>query len=906
MFRTRKIAFMVILCAILFAYSLIFAQDAANKKPIAIEDYVLWRSVGSTSISDDGNWICYSFSRENVDDTLYVKNLNDDKIFDIPNGSRPQFSDDGKWVAYMANLPTKEADKLREAKKPVTSKVQLLDLEKGDKLTWDNASSFTFSKNSGFFAVKKIKSDPDAAHKGTDLILRNLKTGLEQHIGSVNQFTFNKPGKVLAYTVDTADKNGNGLYVIFLDNGIPTPLDYDNLEYVSLTWEEDGKALAVLKGNKKEGFREKENILVAVKGFETGTTSKIVYDPKEPHDFPKDMVISEKGSISWTEDLNKLFFAVKEQTKTPPKKKDPEPVADVDIWHWNDDRIQSVQKAQATRDQNVTYLAVIDLNTKKFIKLTDKKMKSISITRNGKWGVGTDNSKYISDWEERRADYYRVNTSTGERTLMFEEQGRTLGFSPDSKHYLYWKDGQIWDYVIDLDKKVNLTASADVSFEDVTDDHIGTVPPYGVTGWTKDGSNVILTHRYDLYMQPLDGTKAVNLTGGLGTQEEIRFRYVNLDREERFIDMTKPMMLTAYGQWTKKAGFYELNQGSLEKLIYEDKKFGRITKSKNTDKFLFTISTFKDFPDYYVSDKKFSFPKRVTDANPQQANFRWGHRILFDFENSNGVRLQGTLAIPDDYKEGQKLPMVVNFYEKYSQNLHNYYSPRYASAVNFSAFVSNGYLIMQPDIHFNGRTSHTDMLECVEAAVQKVIDMGYADPKRIGLHGHSYSGGGSAFISTRSTMFAAIAAGAAPINLISEFNEIWKGSGMNNHQYDIYGQGRYGTNPYDDFDLYVEQSPISHVRTMNTPLLYLHGTDDLTVEWLQGLEFYNGLRFNKKNVIFLSYPGAGHGLRKFENRKDFTIRITQFFEHHLKGKPAPEWITHGQTYLEKLNKLGKN
>jgi dipeptidyl aminopeptidase/acylaminoacyl peptidase len=174
----------------------------------------------------------------------------------------------------------------------------------------------------------------------------------------------------------------------------------------------------------------------------------------------------------------------------------------------------------------------------------------------------------------------------------------------------------------------------------------------------------------------------------------------------------------------------------------------------------------------------------------------------------------------------------------------------------------------------------------------KVVELGYADPARVGLHGHSYSGGGASYIATRSKAFAAIVAGAAPINLVSEFNQLFRGTGQNNHQYDIYGQGRYGSNPYDDFERYWQQSPISGVTTMDTPLLYMHGDDDQIVEYLQGMEFYNALRFNRKPVIFLSYPGEGHGLTKLENQLDFQQRmLEQFYGHYLKGERVDETVS---------------
>jgi dipeptidyl aminopeptidase/acylaminoacyl peptidase len=424
-----------------------------------------------------------------------------------------------------------------------------------------------------------------------------------------------------------------------------------------------------------------------------------------------------------------------------------------------------------------------------------------------------------------------------------------------------------------------------------------------VTGWSKDGESVLLNLRYDVWLQPLDGTRPTNLTQGVGHREEIRFRYIQTDPEERAIDLDQPLLFSAYGEWTKKAGFYELEGGEFTELTWEDKRFGRPQKAEDADRYLFTVQTFQEFPDLWVTSGDFSNRDRITEANPQQEEYLWGHRILFDYTNDDGVPLQGTLAIPDGYEEGQKLPMIVRFYEKYSQDLHAYPTPGYRHSPNFAGYVSNGYLIMQPDIHFRTGTSHSDMLECIEAAVRTVVEMGYVDPDAIGLSGHSYSGGGGAYVATRSNTFAAVAHGAAPINLVSEFNQLFVGSGQNNHSYDIYGQGRYGTNPYDDFQLYWDQSPISGVETMDTPVLYLHGESDPTVNWEQGLEWYNALRFLGKPIIWLSYPNEGHGLSKMENRIDFQYRLRQFFDHHLKGAEAPAWMTEGVSQLEKEKHL---
>jgi dipeptidyl aminopeptidase/acylaminoacyl peptidase len=81
--------------------------------------------------------------------------------------------------------------------------------------------------------------------------------------------------------------------------------------------------------------------------------------------------------------------------------------------------------------------------------------------------------------------------------------------------------------------------------------------------------------------------------------------------------------------------------------------------------------------------------------------------------------------------------------------------------------------------------------------------------------------------------------------------------------------------------------------------LILHGRDDGSVDWTASLEFYNAARFLGKKVILLSYPGEGHHLFREENQLDFLARMKQFFDHYLKGIPAPEWMQNGVPFLKK-------
>jgi dipeptidyl aminopeptidase/acylaminoacyl peptidase len=831
-------------------------------------------------------------------------------------------------------------------------RVELRNLETGAVRSWQDIGTFVFAPTSTHLVLRRRGAEtasptgqrggggpqapvggagPASAAAGSlgqDAILLNLRTGSFQLLGSVGDFAFNRSGELLAFTVEAAVKDGNGVFVFDTRNGRVTPLDNDAQIYSRLAWNEDGTAVAALKGSEVEKMRERNNVLVAFPDIPAalkdgaGAPLAVVLDPAKADGFPKGWVVSDRAALAWSEDNNRVFFGTKEQVPAPDTtRKSTDEVADVDIWNTGDERVQSFQMVRAEQDRNFTFRQAFDVSAKRFIKLADETMRELDVAPDGKWAVGLDARAYIRNEKILpTADIYRVNTSTGERTLVAKGQltGRhTFGITPQGRHFLFWKDNKIQAYDFEAGTTKALGAGA-ASFVDLEDDHPGTKPSYGIAGYSSDGKAVIAQHRYDLWLVPFDGSAAKNLTNGVGAKSEIRFRILRpvpadptLPRSvgpRGTIDLSKPVTLSAYGEWTKKSGYYELAGGQLKELIYEDASFSNPVRAMKADRFLFTRQTFVEFPDLRVSGPSFRGSKKISDANPQQKDFLWGHRLLFDYKNKDGVRLQGILAIPDDYKAGEKRPMLVIFYEKNSQNMHIYSAPAYLPSMGRMPVqaVSDGYLSMLPDIHFRTGSSHTDMLECVEAATRKVIEMGYADPKRIGVSGHSYSGEGAAFIGTMSKMFAAVGMGAGVVDLYNDFSMPWGwgygyqgGSGDTAFQYYLYDQGRWGFSPWDRPDRYYFESALTHAPNVSAPFLIMHGTADPTVGFINGLAFYNALRYNGKKAVLLAYPNEGHGLRGLANRRDLTIRFFEFFDHYLKGAPAPKWLTEGVPYLKK-------
>jgi dipeptidyl aminopeptidase/acylaminoacyl peptidase len=922
-------------------------HDPTTKRAMTVADYARWRTIGSVAVSDDGTWATYSYQQRWVDDTLYLKNLVTNAEQKIPQAGRAEFSDDSRWVAYFVVEPVKPNDRSGSSEpRNGPARLELRNVATGTTTGWDNVASFAFSKGSAALMVRKARpgAPPDAAGgrggrgggggrggaaaparvDGTDLILHHLRDGIDELIGSVNAAEFSKSGKFLAYTVAAAGRDGNGLYLESTDTWQRRSLDNSRADYARLTWNDSGTAVAALRGTDRRGFTQRENALVAFVDVDQAQPKAFVLDRKALTGLPDSMVLSDRGTLSWSADRSKVFLGLKPQEAQPPRRDSTaivEPVGNVDVWHWKDPVIQPVQMVRAQQERNRTFTAAVLLAERKVVPLADARMDRVQITKDGAWAIGQDDKNYISDWKPSMSDIYRVSTTTGERTPVLEAQERTLGLSPDGKYFLYWKDKQVWSYDIAANRHVNITAKAPVSFVNAEEDHFGEKPAYGIAGYTSDGKSVILDHRYDEWLVSLDGSGTPrNLTNGVGSKSRIRFRYVRLDDDDDrpaggggfggrgggapTIDLSKPIVLSAFGDADKKSGFYSLDGERLTRLVFEDRSFGRPVKARNADRVLLTRETFVDFPDYWVTDSKFENPQRLTLANPQQAEYKWGHRILIDYQDKDGHKLQGTLAIPDDYKPGEKRPMLVYYYEKLSDHQNQYEEPRYASGPAYVDYVSNGYLVLLPDVYFHTGRTHTDHLVSVEAAVKKVEDLGYADPKRVGLHGGSFSGQGGAYISTQSKMFAAIAIRAAAVDLVADFNQLWKTTGTNQARFDVYGQGRFGTNPYDNLELFMDQSAVFHAKDMNTPLLIFQGTNDGSTEWLQGVEFYNALRFLHKPVIFLSYEGEAHGFTRYDNQYDVQVRMKQFFDHYLKDAPAADWIANGVPFIKKKTPTG--
>jgi len=476
--------------------------------------------------------------------------------------------------------------------------------------------------------------------------------------------------------------------------------------------------------------------------------------------------------------------------------------------------------------------------------------------------------------------------------------------SPDGKSAVYFSKGDWWGVMLSNMTSTNLTAHLKVKFSSELHDSPGGAGNYGNSGWTKDGRTFLANDRFDVWALTPDAATAKNVTEGVGRKEKLQFRIVRLraDPRDRGIDPAESLLLRAENEVTRETGFYRDSlQGDAvpQKLMMGPKNFRAPTKARNADVLLTAATTFSESPDLLITNPTFSKTEKITNANPQQETLAWGKAEMMQFTNLNGVPLQGVLIKPPDFDPAKKYPLMVYIYERLSQTLHTFHDPGPSHRMNPTLYASNGYVVLMPDIAYTVGYPGQSGMNAVLPAVQKIVDQGYIDEKRIGIQGHSWGGYQIAYMVTKTNRFRAAAPGALVGNMFSAYSGIRYGTGVpRQFQYER-TQSRIGGSIWQYPLRFLENSPVFEADRVETPILMLHNDGDDAVPWTQGIEFFLALRRMNKEAYFFNYNGEPHGIRKRANQKDYSARMFQFFGYYLKGDPKPEWMVKGIPFVER-------
>jgi dipeptidyl aminopeptidase/acylaminoacyl peptidase len=863
---------------------------------------------------------------------------------------RPAFTADNRFVVFgieptKADLNKAKKDKKKPEDMPKNG-LGLMDLANGQVARVDNLKSFQVPEEGAGFIAYLLEPKPETKSNtptqpganptagevntapgtapstsprpsprsaardkkkeyGSDLVLRNTANATERVFNDVTDYTLSKDARTLVFAVSSRKEETNGVYSVTPQSeAAPVTLVAGRGKYQKLTWDEEQTQLAFISDKDDVAARQPRFKVYDWNRAGANQASEIV--STSVPGFRKDLVVSDKANLNFSLDGGRLFLGSAPPPE-PEKSADEEIPADekvlVDLWHWKDDYIQPIQKIRAEQERNKSYRAIWHIREQKFVQLADETMETIVPANDGRLAIGADNRKYrvMSDYDPGLADYYLVNTLDGSRKLIAAKQEFGVSLSPGARYALYF-DGKDWIcYSIANGRTTNLTGTLGVHFFNEEHDTPSTPPPYGLAGWTRDDRQVLIYDRYDVWQISPDGSGARNLTDGVGRKEATQLRYVRLDPRERFIDPSKPILLHAENEETRDSGFYrdKVDGGLPEKLVMGAKDFNNPTKARDAETLMFSASRFDEFPDLWVTGPGFKDLKKVSNGDAQRAQFNWGSAELVGFKNVDGVPLKGILLKPENFDPHKKYPMIVYIYERLTQGLHSFRNPSPGTSINPTFYVSNGYLIFMPDIVYTTGYPGQSALKCVLPGIQAVVDKGFVDENAIGIQGHSWGGYQIAYMVTQTNRFKAAAPGAAVSNMTSAYSGIRWGTGLpRQFQYE-HSQSRIGGSLWEFPMRYLENSPVFRADRVQTPLLMINNDEDDAVPWYQGIEFYLALRRLGKEAYLFSYNGEKHGLRKRINQRDYTHRLQEFFDHFLKGAPAPEWMEKGIPYIQR-------
>ena len=894
------------------------SEVAAQARPlITPKDYSKWEMLGERGdaprISPHGTWVAYVVNRVDEENQLRLGGGPRDTTIAVPYASGATFTPDDKWVVYTVGVAPKERERLTKERKPVHNSVEMRNLGTGQVVTVADVSSWSISPDGRFVALTRYAAE---GKRTREVLVHDLASGTRLPFSNVGDQAWADAGALLALTIETEGGIANGVQLYDAAAGTVRALESSQSQYRGLAWRARSTDLAVFRSRVDKEFRDTAHVLIAWTNLRNGEPNAARLDPAAVANLPG-LRIADYREPSWSSDGHLIYFGTrKREPVADAVKKSDEKVSDVEIWHTNDVRMFPQQRRQENEDLKRTLLAAWDIRENKVIPIGTDLYEDATPLEGGRFATETDIAPYAWGTKFGRfdRDIWVTDLTTGQRTKVLEKVRHYYGANP-SGDKLAWSDGKDY-WIVDLasGKRTNLTASLTSSkqadFVDRDDDHPNNVPPIvGPAGWSSDGKSYLVNDMHDVWRLALDGSGGRRLTDG--AKEGLRYRLINFaprgSAMDRVFDLSAPQYFTITGPKSKQSGYARrAPSGTVERLMLVDAQLSSLSRADSTPTFLFTRQRYDESPNVFVG-RDVAAAKKVSDTNPFQKDYAWGKVELFDFKSTIGVPLQALLYYPANYDASKKYPMIVYTYELLTQGLHRYIAPRETDYYNTTAWTQEGYFVLMPDIVFRPREPGLGAQYAVEAAVKQVLARGIVDPAKVGHIGHSQGGYEAAFLGTHSKLFATTVVGSGITDMISFAGQLhWQGGSAEFDHWET-GQFRMEVAPWEDFKAMLDNSPLYNVQNMPAKAMLLEiGSEDGTVDPRQGSLFYNYARRAGKQVVLLSYPGEPHGLRKKENQVDYHRRITQWFDHYLKGNPPAKWITEGQSALERKAILDAN
>jgi dienelactone hydrolase len=902
---TRYLLFFLLIYVTKATYS---QQVLPNKvyKPVidslAIKNWVRLYNNDMVYITNDGKYFMYYYATlARNDKILVIQSTDNSWKVEFSGADNNLFFDDNKSVSFM-----------------IKDTLCFLSLGTNDikKITDVKSYKYPKERNTGWLVYH-------VNNKNNDLILQNILTGKEYKYNFIKDYAINNAGNalVLKCIAQEADHSDITLKWVDLPEGVVTNIwegkrnDTVSQDISNYVFDATGTQLAFIVQEKPESSA-KDISKASVWHYRAGMKSAAIKASNSSAGLEPGLFIN-NSKPKFSKDGQYIFF----QLQRPPLKTPQQNIVKVDVWNYLDTVLQCTQLQQTGLK---IYEAAIDINDNRVMQLTHDYETIKAFPEKGHAVVISYNSKGDRFWLRQQDTNYLFSLKDGKRKLLSTFGLNVFAFSPTGRYLVYYdskKEHNYFSYDLQTGKVVNLSKNICNGCLGFKDEYSDGKPekrariPIGIAGWLENDEGLLVYDLYDIWCVDLTGdSHASNITNGYGRQHQIKFRLTH--GMKNFSDpvvFTKDasLLITAFNCKNKYNGFFtkQLNKkGDPVKLLMSAATFCLIgsyllpindqsfdpgmtpVKARDTPVWIVNRQTATEAPNYFLTSD-FKAYKPLTTWQPQKA-YNWLTAELVTWKQADGTLSKGILYKPENFNPAKKYPVIFNYYQQRSHRMYQFPTPDYfEDNINVPWFVSREYLVFTPDIYYRNNDAGKSALYAVVSSAIWLKNLPYVDGTRMGVNGHSFGGSETNYIITHTGLFSAAIECAGVSNTVSSALQLG-GEFGHYSRLQLTEVNKGDVSIWDNPHIYIEGSPVIKANNVKTPLLIMHNKKDGAVPWAQGVEMFIALRRLGKPVWMLQYDESGHSVWG-RDAVDFTIRATQFFDHYLKGRPAPKWMIKG-------------
>ncbi len=899
--------------------SLLCNINGEAQKPVLDHTvYDNWQSINETVIQAQGKFLAYTINPQEGDAILKVKQLNGDWEMTIPRGSQPVFTQNGNYLItkikpFFKDTRNAKIEKKKLDEQPKDS-VLILNLETKLFNKIATVKSFQISESTNDFITYLQDRKGDINKEGSSLFIQALNDTVKHEFKNISQYLINPTGnQVLMYQVNTKQIPGQVILANTQDS-VYKVLSSHLFTATNLSWDEKGIQAAFLIEPDSTSKALQKNYKLAY--FKQGMDSAERVLESNNSKLPLNYVFGADRKLHFSKSGNIVEIGIQpllpiKDTSLPEFER-----VSLDIWNYNDDNLQPIQLKNLDVNLKSTETILYRPENKSVIYLGKWSEQNIKLTNqgDGEWAIVTNDSSNSASLQWQgfvTKDLIAINTNNALQKLIHKDwKGSLLSVSNDGNKLIYYVEPEKKYFSYDLKTNKKQIIAKDISYPLFDEDNDMPDDPnaYGVARWVENNS-ILIYDRFDIWLVDVNGMiPSKKLTNGRPLNKI--YRYVDLDTDKKFINSIADTLVMQTMNEKDKSESIELlftKNDSVVLLNSFPMHLTNIVKSKKSNVLITIQEDEKTSPNLYsyTIQNRIQNPKSFTQINPQQANYNWLTSELVIWKSYTGKLAEGILYKPENFNPKIKYPMIVYFYERNNQTLHNYLPPSPArSRINIPYFVSRGYLVFVPDIWYNKGYPGQGAYDYIVSGTKAIVQKGFVDSTKLGLQGQSWGGYQIAYLITKTNMFAAAWAGAPVVNMTSAYGGIRWGTGMNRQfQYEK-TQSRIGATLWERPDLYIKNSPLFSLPKVTTPIVIMNNDADDAVPWYQGIEMFTAMKRLNKKIWLLVYNNELHNLSERRNKKDIQIRQQQFFDYYLKNEPMPKWMSEGIPAIMKGRTMG--